>query len=358
MLRTWQFRCPALLFVALAMILSSCKIPESMAPRIAKEATKAWRKVDYNDQRMMIWPDRSKAPDRVFTIRYRDRLLATPRNGFRYDLLEPTAHQGFAAGFEKRLFWIRLAGNRGRMILSGIPAYDEGRAMTILERVIRENLEVMDFSISRVEWKGSKVLRTITTPDPWSDKFFFQSITYADTDTRVIKMAQELDRKGTVGQVWEVVAYTRGQVQAQDTYCLPPKNDNEPDIRVDLTGTGPGTCRAYTGPAPWIHPTRPAVHSTQQSAFGPILVSDYGDGVNQLYLVHYPRKAPRFDVPWARQITIDGKDVRVALLDGFIFMSVETQTNRAVILAQDNLNPILHFAEELKPGRPDGSPNK
>ena len=336
-----------LLIASFCLVLIGCKIPASMAPTFAKRATTAWQKVSYNDQKMIIHPDTTDLPDKIFTVRYRDRKLASPENGWRYVVEKPDAQKGFSIALDKTAVWMRLATGKGLMVLDGLPVYNADRARELLTRVIRQTLETTEFDAGRIEFEGIKALRITSTPDPWTDRCQFKSITITDLDTRVIKQAQEFDQEGNVRQTWKIVQYQRGVPHPDSVYQVPAPANGEPFLPIDLAGGQAWDRQPIEGLALFVHPTQKGVHHLQSSDFGPVMVSNYSDGLNHQYLIQLPQDAPPFQVPWSRKVNLGGRTTRVCLVDGFIFVSFAQGPRRGLILAQDNLPPVLHFLEEL-----------
>ncbi len=318
-----------------------------MTSTISNELMEAWKKVKTNRQIMTIWPDRTGQPEKEFRVLYWDSMLATPQGAFRFEALAPAKDKGFVAGVSDRTFWLSLPNHQGSLQIRSLPAYDERRALRLLNRVVRESLRTMDFSLSKTIWEGRESLKTIATPDPWDNKFSMKMITFADTDTNVIKQAQVFDKNGELRQMWQVSEYQRDAPAPEGIFLAPAPAGKGAALTIDLAAGAAWDGAPIDGLTLWFDGGEKAAHKVQKSEFGPVLVSDFGDGVNLRLLLQLPKAAPHFVVPWATEVNINNAQAYGCLFDGYIFVTVIKGDRQSLILAQDSLVQVSEFVDRL-----------
>ena len=330
------------------LFVGGCRLPESMAPKITQMLFKGWRSINTTTQVMEIWPNITDLPDERYKMKYRDARLGTSEYGIRHDVLEPAEFTGYSVGKQKRTVWMNLAKNKGTMVLSGWRPYSAERDLELLTRVIRENLRIMEFSMSRTKWDDHMAVEISATPDPWTDPYYFKSVTITDLSSRAIMQAQEYDKKGVKRQKWRMVDYKTNVPQEPGIYIEPKQTQGVPYFHIDLSKGAEWKNGLIESIQPVVHPTAKATHKLHNTDFGPVVVSDYGDGLNEMLLIQYPKSAPDFHPPWSRKVRLKNRTVRVALIASIIFISFHEENHRGLLLVQDNIHTALHLLEEMK----------
>ena len=337
-----------LLMVFIFFLIAGCRLPESAAPKITKMLFKGWRSIETTTQVMKVWPNVTDLPNEVYKTKYRDAKLGSSEYGIRHDVLEPVEHAGYSVGKQKRTVWMDLAKNKGTMVLSGWRPYNEQRDIELLTRIIRENLKIMEFSMSKTNWKGGLAIEISATPDPWTDPYYFKSITITDLSSRSIMQAQEYDKNDTKRQKWSMVDYKTNVPQKPGIYCEPDLKEGVPYFHIDLSKGTEWKGGLIESIQPVMHPSAKATHKLHNTKFGSVVVSDYGDGLNEMLLIQYPKSAPDFHPPWSRKVSIKNRTVRVALIASIIFISFNEGNHRGLLLVQDNIHTALHLLEEMR----------
>jgi hypothetical protein len=136
-------------------------------------------------------------------------------------------------------------------------------------------------------------------------------------------------------------------VHEKAIYAQPQAAQNEPTLNINVAQGTVWKGEKINGQTPLVYPNRKAVHRIHSGPLGNVLVSDYSDGLNVLFVVQYSGAAPAFEVPWSRKQKNGSKNVRICLISASLFASFSEAGIQGFVLAQENAHLVLDLVDGL-----------